>query len=162
MTKKVIKITVNDEPYELLVAPNALLLNVLRDDLHLTGSKYVCGIGECGACTVLINGKPILSCLTLAATVNGGEVTTIEGLVGADGRLDPLQEAFLDHGAYQCGYCTPGLIMTSKALLSDNPHPTEADIQEYLRGNLCRCTGYTSIIRAVLGAAASADSQEQL
>jgi carbon-monoxide dehydrogenase small subunit len=161
MSKRVIKISVNGDSYELRVAPNALLLNVLRDALHLTGTKYVCGIGECGACTVLIDGKPILSCLTLAATLNGAEVTTIEGLVGADGRLDPIQAAFLDHGAYQCGYCTPGLIMASKALLSDNPHPTEADIQAYLRGNLCRCTGYSSIIRAVQGAAASVDSQER-
>lgn len=155
MKKQNITITVNGEPCELLIEPNALLLNVLRDQLFLTGTKYVCGIGECGACTVLVEGKPILSCLTLGVTVDGCEITTIEGLVGADGRLDPVQEAFLDHAAYQCGYCTPGLIMTSKALLNDNDNPSPADIQEFLRGNLCRCTGYTSIIRAVLEAAAA-------
>ena len=154
MKKEVINLTVNGETYELLVAPNELLLNVLRDRLHLTGTKYVCGIGECGACTVEVDGTLTLSCLTLAATVAGSEIITIEGLAGPDGALDPVQEAFLDHGAYQCGYCTPGLIMSSKALLQENANPTEAEIREYLRGNLCRCTGYSGIVRAVQGAAA--------
>ena len=153
MNNEIIKLIVNGETHELSLAPNELLLNVLRDTLHLTGTKYVCGIGECGACTVYVDGTLTLSCLTLAATVAGREVTTIEGLVGADGQLDPVQEAFLDHGAYQCGYCTPGLIMSSKVLLQENPTPTEAEIQEFLRGNLCRCTGYSSIVRAVQGLA---------
>ena len=112
MKKEAINLTVNGETYELLVAPNELLLNVLRDRLHLTGTKYVCGIGECGACTVDVDGTLTLSCLTLAATVAGCEIITIEGLAGPDGKLDSVQEAFLDHGAYQCGYCTPGLIMS--------------------------------------------------
>jgi len=155
MKKELINLTVNGETYELLVVPNELLLNVLRDRLHLTGTKYVCGIGECGACTVSIDGALMLSCLMLAATADGSEITTIEGLAGVDGQLDPVQEAFLDHGAYQCGYCTPGLIMSSKALLQENANPTEAEIREFLRGNLCRCTGYSSVVRAVQGAAGS-------
>lgn len=153
MNKEMIKLRINGESYELAVAPNDLLLNVIRDNAHLTGTKYVCGIGECGACTVYVDGTLTLSCLTLAATVTGREVTTIEGLAGTDGQLDPMQEAYLDHGAYQCGYCTPGLIMSSKVLLQENPSPTETEIQEFLRGNLCRCTGYTGIVRAVQAAA---------
>lgn len=153
MNKHPISFTINGEQIDLLVAPNDLLLNVIRDKVHLTGTKYVCGIGECGACTIYVDGVMTLSCLTLAATVDGCEITTIEGLVGPNGELDPMQEAFLDHDAYQCGYCTPGLIMASKALLEENPQPTEVEIQEYLRGNLCRCTGYTSIVRAVQSAA---------
>lgn len=152
MKKEQINFTINGEQVELLVAPNELLLNVIRDKVYLTGTKYVCGIGECGACTVYVDGTMMLSCLTLAATVDGCEITTIEGLVGPSGELDPMQEAFLTHDAYQCGYCTPGLIMASKALLEENPQPTELEIQEYLRGNLCRCTGYTSIVRAVQSA----------
>jgi aerobic-type carbon monoxide dehydrogenase small subunit (CoxS/CutS family) len=153
VNKEMIKLRINGESYELAVAPNDLLLNVIRDNAHLTGTKYVCGIGECGACTVYVDGTLTLSCLTLAATVTGCEVTTIEGLAGTDGQLDPMQEAYLDHGAYQCGYCTPGLIMSSKVLLQENPSPTETEIQEFLRGNLCRCTGYTGIVRAVQAAA---------
>ena len=160
MKKEIVNFTVNGEACELLVAPNELLLNVLRDRLHLTGTKYVCGIGECGACTVAIDGTLTLSCLTLAATVDGCEITTIEGLAGVDGNLDPVQETFLDHGAYQCGYCTPGLIMSSKALLQEKANPTEAEIREFLRGNLCRCTGYSSIVRAVQGAAESMGLKE--
>ena len=153
MDKELVTLTINGERCEVPVAPNELLLNVIRDTLHLTGTKYVCGIGECGACTVYVEGRLALSCLILAATVDGCEVTTIEGLAGAQGQLDPMQEAFLDHGAYQCGYCTPGLIMSSKILLQENPNPSEAEIQEFLRGNLCRCTGYSSIVRAVQAAA---------
>lgn len=130
-------------------APNDLLLNVLREDLVLTGTKYGCGMGECGACTVLVDGEPVLSCLTLAVTVEGKEVTTIEGLA-RDGRLHPLQESFLEHGAVQCGYCTPGMILAAKALLDRNPHPTEEEVRDYLRGNLCRCTGYSAIVKAVM------------
>jgi aerobic-type carbon monoxide dehydrogenase small subunit (CoxS/CutS family) len=154
MKKRTIHITLNGEPRELSVYPNELLLNVIREDEFLTGTKYGCGIGECGACTVHVNGKPRLSCLTLAAAVDGCEVLTIEGLASrVDGKLDPVQEAFLDDTAYQCGYCTPGMIMMTRALLDENPHPTELEVREYMRGNLCRCTGYASIVRAGLDAA---------
>jgi carbon-monoxide dehydrogenase small subunit len=153
MEKQLIHFTVNGKPESLWVYPNALLLNVLREELSLTGTKYVCGVGECGACTVFLDGKPILACLTLAVTADGSAITTIEGLAHTPAQLDPIQKSFLDHGALQCGYCTPGFIMTSKALLQERPNPGEAEIQEYLRGNLCRCTGYTAIIRAVKAAA---------
>ncbi len=149
-----IKITlnINDREYILNVRPNELLLNVLRERLNLMGAKYGCGIGECGACTVLLNGKPILSCLTLAASVDGQRITTIEGLSDGE-KLHPLQEAFLEEGAVQCGFCTPGMILTSKALLDENPNPDNNEIKDALRGNLCRCTGYTNIILAVKAAA---------
>ena len=126
---------------------------MLREKLQLTGSKYGCGIGECSACTVLLDGKPALACLVLAVAAEGYDIRTIEGLQGADGTLDPLQEAFIDLAAYQCGYCTPGMLMTAKSLLAETPHPTEDEVRHYLRGNLCRCTGYVSIARAVLAAA---------
>lgn len=145
-----IELTVNGEHRRLAVPANALLLNVLREDLDLTGPKYGCGIGECGACTVLIDGQPALGCLTLAVDADGCRVTTVEGLEAADGRLDPLQEAFLDYQAFQCGYCTPGVLIMSKALLAEVPAPGEEDVREFLRGNRCRCTGFTSIVRAVL------------
>lgn len=154
MERQEVRFTVNGTPESLLVYPNELLLNVLRDRLHLTGTKYVCGVGECGACTVFLDGRPWLSCLTLAATVDGSDITTIEGLAEpASGHLDPIQASFLDHGASQCGYCTPGFIMISKALLNEDARPSEEKIREYLRGNLCRCTGYASIVRAVRSAA---------
>lgn len=153
MNKKTIHITLNGEPRELSVYPNELLLNVIREGEYLTGTKYGCGIGECGACTVHVNGEPRLSCLTLAVATDGCEVLTIEGLSAArDGQLDPVQEAFLDHTAYQCGFCTPAMIMMTRALLDENPHPSEPEVREYLRGNLCRCTGYASIVRAALDA----------
>ena len=148
-----VELKVNGEQYHVWVAPNDLLLNVLREKLELTGPKYGCGIGECGACTVLINGRPALACLTLAVAANGAEVMTVEGLQSADGKLHPLQEAFLDHQAFQCGYCTPGMLMMSKALLDDIPTPDEDDVRQYLRGNRCRCTGFLSIVRAVLSCA---------
>jgi xanthine dehydrogenase iron-sulfur cluster and FAD-binding subunit A len=148
--KAEISLRVNGERHRLWVAPNELLLNVLRDKLELTGSKYGCGIGECGACTVLIDGRPALSCLTLAVAVDGADILTVEGLQAPGGGLHPLQEAFLDHQAFQCGYCTPGVLMMSKALLDDLPAPGEEDVREYLRGNRCRCTGFVSIVRAVL------------
>jgi carbon-monoxide dehydrogenase small subunit len=143
---------VNGKPRELCVAPNELLLNVIRDDLGLTGTKYGCGLGECGACTVLVDGMPTLACLTLAIAVEGSSIETIEG-VAADGTLHRIQKAFLDHGAVQCGFCTPGMIMMSKALLEENSEPTEEEIRQQLRGNLCRCTGYASIVRAVMSCA---------
>jgi aerobic-type carbon monoxide dehydrogenase small subunit (CoxS/CutS family) len=150
MENKLIRFKVNGEPKELLVAPNELLLNVLRERLQLTGTKYGCGIGECGACSVHIDGQPALSCLTLAVAVDGCRVTTIEGLEGPDGTLDPLQESFIGQAAFQCGFCTPGMIMVGKALLDENPAPTEDEVREYMKGNLCRCTGYASIVRAVM------------
>ncbi len=153
LERKIVELSVNGETRRAWVAPNDLLLNVLRDDLELTGTKYGCGIGECSACTVLMDGAPVLACLVLAAAANGHEITTIEGLAGPDGRLDPLQEAFIDLAAFQCGYCTPGMILTAKTLLAECPQPSEDDIRHHLRGNLCRCTGYASIVRAVLAAA---------
>jgi len=149
MKKEKVSFTVNGEEHELLVEPNALLLNVLRDELGLTGAKYACGVGQCGGCTVLMNGEAVLSCLFLAAAANGAELRTVEGLVKPDGSLDPLQEAFLDHSAIQCGFCTPGMVMISKDLLNRNPSPSEQEIREHIRGNVCRCTGYNSIVRAV-------------
>jgi len=145
-----VKITfkVNGEPVTLDVKPNELLINVLRDKLKLTGTKYVCGIGECGACTVLLDGEPILSCLTLAVDVNGREVTTIEGISKGD-ELSEVQEAFVEEGAIQCGYCIPGFIIMGEYLLRIKQRPTEDEIKEYLRGNLCRCTGYVNTIKAI-------------
>ena len=147
-----IRFKLNGREVEAEVEPNTLLLNLLRERFHLTGAKYGCGIGECGACTVLLDGEPILSCLTLAVEVDGREITTIEGLA-EDGELHPLQRAFLEEGAVQCGFCTPGMILTAKALLDENPNPSEEEIREYLKGNLCRCTGYVNIVKAVKRAA---------
>ncbi|HDD26525.1 MAG TPA: (2Fe-2S)-binding protein [Acidilobales archaeon] len=145
---KVIEFILNGKPVKVYVEPNELLINVLRDKLGLTGAKYGCGIGECGACTVLLDGEPVLACLTLAMEVEGREVTTIEGLA-KDTELDAIQKAFLEEAAVQCGFCTPGFILTAKALLKENPSPSEEEIKEYLRGNLCRCTGYVNIIKAI-------------
>jgi carbon-monoxide dehydrogenase medium subunit len=144
-----IELTVNGVEHELDVGPNELLINVLRERLNLTGTKYGCGIGECGACTVHLDGVPTLSCLTLAVTADGREVTTVEGLAGQDGELDPLQEAFIENAAFQCGYCTPGMLMMTKRLLAENPAPDEEQIRDYLKGNRCRCTGFAAIVRAV-------------
>ena len=144
-----ITLNVNGEKRRLDVAPNELLLNVLRERLELTGTKYGCGIGECGACTVWLNGEPVLGCLVLAVRADGGEVRTIEGLAAPDGTLDPLQEAFIEENAFQCGYCTPGMLMMTKKLLEEIPEPTEDEVRDYLKGNRCRCTGYASIVRAV-------------
>ena len=152
MIKEAIKLTVNRRPYELLVATNATLVDVLRDELNLTGTKYNCRAGECGACTVLIDGEPRLACLTLAVAVRGKDIVTIEGL--ADGNsLHPIQKAFIEYGAIQCGFCTPGMILTVKALLDKNPAPTPEEVKNALSGNLCFCTGYIKIIDAVLAAA---------
>ena len=129
-----------------------LLVDLLREELGLTGTKVSCGEGDCGACTVLVNGKPVTSCITLAVSVAACEISTIEGLV-EDGKLHPLQEAFVEQGAAQCGFCTPGMILSAKALLDKNPRPREDEIKQALAGNLCRCTGYASIIRAVHSAA---------
>jgi xanthine dehydrogenase iron-sulfur cluster and FAD-binding subunit A len=145
-----IELKVNGMRHRLSVAPNELLLNVLRERLSLTGSKYGCGIGECGACTVQVDGQPMLSCLVLAVAAQGRDILTVEGLQGTDGKLDPLQEAFVEHAGFQCGYCTPGMLMTAKNLLADNPCPSEDAVRDHLKGNLCRCTGYASIVRAVM------------
>ncbi|MBN1682490.1 (2Fe-2S)-binding protein [Candidatus Bathyarchaeota archaeon] len=132
--------------------PNILLLNLLRDKMDLTGSKYGCGIGECGACTVLLDGEAVLACMILAVDVDGHNVDTIEGLAEGD-KLHPIQEAYLEEDAIQCGFCTPGFIMSTTALLKENKDPSEAEIRNYLQGNICRCTGYVNIIKAVQNAA---------
>ena len=151
MDERKIKVKVNGKNFELSVKPNELLLNVLRDKLGLSGTKYGCGTGDCGACTVLINDEPMLSCLTLAATVDGAEVTTIEGMA-TNGKLHPIQEAFVKHGAIQCGFCIPGIVMMAKSFLDENPSPTDEEIKESLKGHMCRCTGYVNIIRAIKAA----------
>jgi aerobic-type carbon monoxide dehydrogenase small subunit (CoxS/CutS family) len=147
-----IEITVNGRARRFDVEPNKLLLNLVRDELHLTGTKYGCGIGECGACTVLLDGEAVLACMVLAVDADGRSVETVEGVADGD-RLDPIQEAYIEEGAVQCGFCTPGFIMTTKALLKENPDPSEAEIREYLKGNYCRCTGYVNIVKAVQSAA---------
>lgn len=153
MSEKInVSLQVNGRTYTVAVKPNARLVDVLRDELLLTGTKEGCGIGECGACTVIMDGKAVNSCLVLAAAAAGKEITTIEGLE-QDGRLHPLQEAFMQHNALQCGFCTPGMIMSAKALLDQNPHPTRAEIKAAIAGNLCRCTGYEQIIDAIEGVA---------
>jgi carbon-monoxide dehydrogenase small subunit len=146
-----IRILVNGDWRTASVEPQATLLDLLRDEWHLTGTKRGCDEGDCGACTVLLDGKPVNSCLVLAVRANGRQVTTIEGL-GDEDHLHPLQEAFIQHGALQCGFCGGGMLMSAKALLDANPSPTEADIRQALAGNLCRCTGYTKIVDAVLSA----------
>ena len=144
--------TVNGEPVDVLVDAYKTLLEALREDLGLTGTKHGCELGECGACAVLVDGAPVLSCLALAVESSGREITTVEGLA-QDGRLHPLQECFADLGAAQCGYCTPGILITAKALLDREPHPSRERICEALSGNLCRCTGYRQIVEAVEAAA---------
>jgi carbon-monoxide dehydrogenase small subunit len=144
--------TVNGETVHLSVSPDTSLVDALRDDLELTGTKQGCGEGECGACSVLLNGKVVNSCLVLAVECAGAEVLTIEGL-GRMGKLHPLQDAFVQNGAVQCGFCTPGMVMAAYALLQENPSPSEADVRRALEGNLCRCTGYRKIIDAVMAAA---------
>jgi xanthine dehydrogenase iron-sulfur cluster and FAD-binding subunit A len=156
----VISLTVNGEEMEIDVAPNELLLNVLRERLELTGSKYGCGIGECGACTVWMDGSPVLGCLVLAVSADGAEIRTIEGLAAPDGTLDPIQQAFIDENAFQCGYCTPGMLMMTKKLLEEIPRPTEDQIRDYLKGNHCRCTGYASIVRAIDRVSGAAGEKE--
>jgi len=150
--KEVIELIVNGESHEVLVRPNDLLVDVLRDVIHLTGTKKGCGEGDCGACTVLLDGAPALACLTLAISCQGKKIETIEGL-SQNGKLHPIQEAFVEKGAIQCGFCTPGMILSAKALLAKNDNPTNEEIKYGMAGNLCRCTGYKKIIDAVAEAA---------
>jgi carbon-monoxide dehydrogenase small subunit len=148
-----ITFSLNGEDVDIYVNPNRTLLEVLREDLELTGTKEGCGEGVCGSCTVLWNGSPIRSCLTLAAEMRGAEITTVEGLRRSDGTLDPLQQAFIDHGAVQCGFCTPGMLMAARAFLNREPVPDEAAVREAIGGNICRCTGYAKIVEAIMAAA---------
>jgi aerobic-type carbon monoxide dehydrogenase small subunit (CoxS/CutS family) len=146
-----ITITLNGQEVTVEVKPDALLVDVLRHELELTGTKEACGEGECGACTVLLDGEPVTSCLVPALKAQGREVITVEGLASG-GELHPLQKAFIEHGAVQCGYCTPGMLISAKALLDRNPHPSEEEIKQAISGNLCRCTGYVKIVEAVKAA----------
>jgi carbon-monoxide dehydrogenase small subunit len=150
--KQLVELSINGETHELAVEPQTTLLEILRDHLELTGTKEACGTGECGSCTVLIAGKPILSCLTVAVDCQRQPIVTIEGL-SEGGKLTPVQQAFLDYGAIQCGFCTPGMVLSSTALLEENPSPSEEEIRKALEGHLCRCTGYNKIIEAVKKAA---------
>ncbi|MFP6803914.1 MAG: (2Fe-2S)-binding protein [Pseudomonadales bacterium] len=152
MPKSHVTTSINGEPQEFLCEPGDTLLDVLRNDLNLTGTKEGCGSGDCGACSVTLNGRLVCSCLVLGVEVEGAEVGTIEGVSTGDG-LHVIQEKFLEHAALQCGICTPGLIVSAKALLEENPNPTEEEARYYLAGNLCRCTGYDKIIRAVMDSA---------
>jgi aerobic carbon-monoxide dehydrogenase small subunit len=157
--KSFIQLTINGQPVEAVVEPNRTLLQLLREDLGLTGTKHGCGLGDCGACTVILDGQPVNSCLVLAIQANGGEVLTIEGLA-ENGKLHPIQQAFVDRGAIQCGFCTPGMILSAKALLDANPKPTEQEIRMAISGNLCRCTGYQKIVEAIDEAAKTIQGME--
>ena len=153
MTKEMLTLRVNGETHTVAAEPHHTLLEVLREELNLTGTKHGCELGECGACTVLLGGVPVLSCLTLPRQIGGAEVLTVEGLAQGP-ELDPLQTAFAEEGAAQCGYCTPGMLMSAKALLDANHRPTRDEIAQAISGNLCRCTGYTAIYEAIEKAAA--------
>lgn len=148
-----ISLTVNGALCEIEVEPNELLLDVIRDRLGLTGAKRSCDVQVCGACTLLLDGRPVSSCTLLAFEARDREVLTIEGLATQNGKLHPLQEAFIEHGGFQCGFCTPGMILTAKTLLDENPNPTEEEIIQFMQGNICRCTGYKKIIESILAAA---------
>jgi carbon-monoxide dehydrogenase small subunit len=154
---KTITFTINGKKSEEYVEANTLLMNLVRDKLNFTGTKYVCGIGECGACTVLIDGKPVLSCLTLAVDADGKNIVTVEGLDEVTSRA--LSEGFLEEGGVQCGYCTPGFAVVSAYLLKEKPSPTEDEVKEYIKGNLCRCTGYLGIIKGIRKAAQKLEDQ---
>jgi aerobic-type carbon monoxide dehydrogenase small subunit (CoxS/CutS family) len=157
--KTIIQLTVNGEPVEAAVEPNQTLLQFLRDDMGLTGTKHGCGLGDCGACTVIVDGMPVNSCLVLAVQAAGRDILTIEGLA-ENGKLHPIQQAFVDKGAIQCGFCSPGMILSAKALLDSNPKPTEHEIRTAISGNLCRCTGYQKIVEAVQEAAETIEGME--
>lgn len=159
MSKRILSLVINGDPVDAVVKEHMTLLDFLRDQLGLTGTKKGCEQGECGACTVLLDGLPVNSCSTLAVECEGKEVTTIEGLA-QNGELHPIQKQFIEKWALQCGYCTPGMIMSAKALLDHNPHPTEIEIREAISGNLCRCTGYAKIVEAIQAAAAEMNWEE--
>ena len=152
MAKLEVHYTINGRKHEAYIEPNRTLLDVVRDDLRLTGSKEGCGTGDCGACSMIVDGKLVTACLMLAPQADGAEITTIEG-VAENGTLHPVQQAFLDKGAVQCGFCIPGMILAGKTLLDENPKPNEYEIREAIAGNLCRCTGYTKIVEAIAAAA---------
>ncbi len=152
MKKEIANFKINGRTYEVIITPNITLSELLREQLDLTGTKHACEVGQCGSCTVLVDGKPALSCSTLAIAARDKEIVTIEGLSKGT-QLHPLQQAFINHGAIQCGFCTPGMILMAKALLDENPNPTRQQVKEGLGGNLCRCTGYVKIIDAVMAAA---------
>ena len=154
MEKQGLTLRVNGEVHEVYAYPNMTLLEVLREELHLTGAKESCGQGACGSCTVLLDGAPVRSCLLLAREAEGRQVLTIEGLASG-GKLHPIQEAFVEHHAIQCGFCTPGMVLTAKALLDQTPEPTEEEIRGALAGNICRCTGYAKIVEAIKAVAAT-------
>ncbi len=155
--KRKISFMLNGDAVQAEVDANLTLLRLLREDLGLTGTKEGCGMGDCGACTVLLNGMAVNSCIFPAMEVEGKTVVTIEGLAGPNGDLHPIQKAFIKHGAIQCGFCTPGMVLSAKALLDENPHPTEEEIRTSIAGNLCRCTGYVQIVEAIKAASLSAD-----
>ena len=157
--KRVLSFTLNGDPIEVVCKDNMTLLDLLRDKLGLTGTKKGCEQGECGACTVMLDGKPVNSCCTLAVECEGRDVVTVEG-IAKNGQLHPIQKQFIEKWALQCGYCTPGMIMSAKALLDVNPHPTELEIREAIEGNLCRCTGYAKIVEAIQAAAAERNWEE--
>lgn len=157
--KRVLSFTLNGDPIEVVCKDNMTLLDLLRDKLGLTGTKKGCEQGECGACTVMLDGKPVNSCCTLAVECEGRDVVTVEG-IAKNGQLHPIQKQFIEKWALQCGYCTPGMIMSAKALLDVNPHPTELEIREAVEGNLCRCTGYAKIVEAIQAAAAEMNWEE--
>ena len=157
--KRVLSFTLNGDPIEVVCKENMTLLDLLRDKLGLTGTKKGCEQGECGACTVMLDGKPVNSCCTLAVECEGRDVVTVEG-IAKNGQLHPIQKQFIEKWALQCGYCTPGMIMSAKALLDVNPHPTELEIREAIEGNLCRCTGYAKIVEAIQAAAAEMNWEE--
>lgn len=154
MERRLIRLRVNGEEHDVIVSPHETLVEVLRERLELTGTKMGCGEGACGTCSVLLDGKPVRSCLTLAVEVQGKDIVTIEGLAEG-GELHPVQKAFIEHGAIQCGFCSPAMILTSKALLEENPHPTEEEVRSAISGQVCRCTGYAKIVEAILAAADS-------
>jgi aerobic-type carbon monoxide dehydrogenase small subunit (CoxS/CutS family) len=160
MEKRKLRLNVNKQEYEVYINPKALLVEVIRDELGLTGTKRGCDTVSCGACTLMINGMSVKSCSILAMQAEGAEITTIEGLEDK-GKLAPIQKAFIDHGSYQCGFCAPGMIMSAQALLNENPHPTEWEIKEGIEGNICRCTGYNSIVRAIAATAKGAYKEDR-
>lgn len=157
--KKRISFILNGQQHTVAVDTRELLIDFLRETLHLTGTKVGCGIGECGACTVLLDGEPVNSCLVLAASVDGGSVVTVEGFKGEEAEV--LQRAFIEEGAVQCGYCTPGMLLSAKAVLDRNKRPSETEVRQAVSGNLCRCTGYERIVRAVIRAAGDMEEREE-